>query len=128
MEAIRDQNHVPTALGVSALDPTETVSFTVDPETGRLLTESTDGGVIGPVSSTDNAITRWNGTGGDAIQNSLATLDDTGVIDAVGYKAGGTAPVADGTYTVGDRITAVTGALGTITVKGGIITAIQEAT
>lgn len=37
-------------------------------------------------------------------------------------------PVADGTYTVGNRITPVTGALGTITVKSGIITAIQQAT
>lgn len=41
---------------------------------------------------------------------------------------GGTAPVADGTYTVGDRITPVTGALGTITTKSGIVTAVQQAT
>ncbi len=41
---------------------------------------------------------------------------------------GGSAPVADGTYTVGNRITPVTGNLGTITVQDGIITAIQEAT
>jgi hypothetical protein len=38
------------------------------------------------------------------------------------------APVADGTYTVGNRITPVTGNLGKITTRGGIITAIQQAT
>lgn len=128
MEAVRDQNHIPSALGVSSTDATLTIAFRVDPETGRLLTVSTDGGIIGPVSSTDNAIARWNGTTGEEVQNSLATVDDTGVINAVGYKAGGTAAVADGTYTVGNKITAVTGTNGTITVKGGIITAIQQAT
>jgi len=41
---------------------------------------------------------------------------------------GGTVPVADGTYTVGLKLTPVTGTDGTITVKSGIITAIQPAT
>ncbi len=44
------------------------------------------------------------------------------------YAADGTAPVADGTYTVGLKLTPVTGNDGTITVKDGIITAIQQAT
>ncbi len=38
------------------------------------------------------------------------------------------APVANGTYTVGNRITPVTGALGTITITNGVITGIQQAT
>ena len=46
-----------------------------------------------------------------------------GTIDATTYSAGGTAPVADGTYTVGKGLTQD----GRITVKGGIITTIQEA-
>lgn len=37
-------------------------------------------------------------------------------------------PVSDGTYTVGSKITPVSGTDGTITVQNGIITAIQEAT
>ena len=37
-------------------------------------------------------------------------------------------PVVDGTYTVGNKLTPVTGQNGTITVKSGIITAIQSAT
>lgn len=56
------------------------------------------------------------------------TLDVTGTVNATTYSAGGTAPVADGTYTVGSKITPVTGNDGTITVQGGIITAIQPAT
>ncbi len=37
-------------------------------------------------------------------------------------------PVVDGTYTVGKAITPISGIDGTITVKSGIITAIQQAT
>jgi hypothetical protein len=38
------------------------------------------GDVVGPASSTDNAITRFDGTTGKLIQNSVVTMDDTGVI------------------------------------------------
>ncbi|MCX5687703.1 MAG: hypothetical protein NTV71_03550 [Candidatus Omnitrophica bacterium] len=64
------------------------------------------------------------------INNTAPTcnLDVTGTVNATTYSAGGTAPVADGTYIVGDKITPITGNNGTITVKGGIITAIQQAT
>ena len=41
------------------------------------------GDVIGPGSSTDNAITRFDGTGGKTIQNSGATIDDSGNLTAV---------------------------------------------
>lgn len=34
------------------------------------------GGVAGPGSSTDNAIARWDGTGGGTLQNSAITIDD----------------------------------------------------
>jgi hypothetical protein len=35
-------------------------------------------GVAGPVSSTDNAVARWDGTGGSTLQNSTeVTIDDT---------------------------------------------------
>jgi len=33
--------------------------------------------VTGPGSSTDNAITRWDGTGGDTVQDSGVTIDDS---------------------------------------------------
>lgn len=46
------------------------------------------GDVVGPGSSTDNAIVRWDGTSGTIIQNSDVTLSDTGTfanIEAVGF-------------------------------------------
>lgn len=127
MQAPRDENRIPALLGTSSADGTTPITIWADPDTHRLLVDL-GAGVVGPGASTDNAITRWDGTTGETIQNSAATVSDTGVIDAAGYKAGGTSAVADGTYTVGNKITAVTGNNGTITVKGGIITAIQEAT
>lgn len=38
------------------------------------------GDVVGPASSTDNALARFNGTGGTQIQDSLVTLSDLGVV------------------------------------------------
>lgn len=43
-EAPRDQNHVPSALGVSSVDDVTTLPFRIDPVTGRLLTDSSGGG------------------------------------------------------------------------------------
>lgn len=45
------------------------------------------GTVAGPGSSTDNAIVRWDGTGGDTLQNSSPTVDDSGNV-ALGNTAG----------------------------------------
>lgn len=44
------------------------------------------GDVIGPVSSTDNAIARWDGTGGGTLQNSPVTIDDSGGINMNGAR------------------------------------------
>lgn len=43
------------------------------------------GTITGPVSSTDNAITRWDGTGGATIQDSPVIIEDTG--EMYGYLA-----------------------------------------
>lgn len=40
-------------------------------------------GVSGPASSTDNAIVRWNGAGGTAVQNSLAIISDPGALSGI---------------------------------------------
>lgn len=37
-------------------------------------------GVFGPASSTDNAITRWDGASGGLVQDSLSSVDDAGNI------------------------------------------------
>lgn len=47
---------------------------------GSWATPSGGGNVSGPGSSTDNAITRFDGTGGTTIQNSGSTLDDNGLL------------------------------------------------
>ena len=43
-----------------------------------LAPELLEGNVVGPGSSTDNAIARYDGTTGTVIQNSTATIDDFG--------------------------------------------------
>ncbi len=157
--AKRDENSVPTLIAASSTDGVTPTLVYADPSTHRLLVDAT-AGVVGPLSSTDEAIARWDGTTGLTIQDSVIFITDAGIIkflgttssfpalkrsttsllvrladdsaytsiDALSYKASGTSPVADGTYTVGSKITPVTGDDGTITIKGGIITAVQEAT
>lgn len=41
------------------------------------------GSVNGPVLSTDNAVARFNGVAGIAIQNSVVIIDDTGIVTGV---------------------------------------------
>jgi len=50
-------------------------------EAGSVSGDGT-GDVLGAASSTDNAITRFNGTGGKTIQNSGASIDDSGNLTA----------------------------------------------
>lgn len=40
--------------------------------------DAAGGGVSGPGSSTDNALARWNGTGGDTLQDSTVIVTDAG--------------------------------------------------
>lgn len=49
------------------------------------------GDVVGPNSSTDNAIARFDLATGKLIQNSSATIDDSGNLTATSNKASGTA-------------------------------------
>lgn len=63
---------------------------------GKLQTSGGGGSgdVTGPASSTDNAITRFDGTGGKTIQNSSATIDDNGTVNIPAgqeYQINGTA-------------------------------------
>ena len=70
-QAKRDENSVPTLLGVSNVDSTTPVTIFADPTTHRLLVDlpSGSGDVTGPGSSTDNAVARFDGTTGKTIQN-----------------------------------------------------------
>lgn len=44
----------------------------------KQISDEANGDLDGPASSTDNAVTRFDGTSGKVVQNSGVTLDDTG--------------------------------------------------
>lgn len=100
------------------------------PSTSNLLKGDGSGGV------SDSGVTGVGGGGGGSIAfgttGTRSTITGNGIADQsyglpnrTGTIAVTTvAPVADGTYTVGLGV----GTNGTITVNGGIITAVQEAT
>lgn len=75
--ASRDENFVPTLLGASSADGVTPVKVYANPSTHRLLTDA-GAGVTGPISSTDNAVVRFDGTTGQTIQNSTAIINDSG--------------------------------------------------
>ena len=77
----RDSNRVPVLAGVTDDSAQEIRQLRIDPSTGRLLISATVEGVLNaPTSSTDNAIARFDGTGGTAVQNSGITIDDNNVM------------------------------------------------
>lgn len=59
-------------------------------ETIVLLTGAGAGDVVGPASSADNAIARFDSTSGKIIQNSSATIDDSGNLSSLSQNATGT--------------------------------------
>lgn len=89
------------AVDESALNPANMGSGAAT--SGQLLTAGGGGavswqdapasGVAGPVSSTDDALTRWDGAGGDTLQNSTVTLSDVG---AMVFPTGGSISKPDG--------------------------------
>jgi hypothetical protein len=71
--------------GLSALQAQEALAEIV-----AMLLANGDGDVVGPASSTDNALARFDGTTGKLLQDSLVLLGDTGIMNgatAVGVNA-----------------------------------------
>lgn len=63
-----------------------TASWSIDGATSRThfsaaIAVGGDGDIIGPASSTDEAVARWDGTTGKLLQDGTATLDDSGNLD-----------------------------------------------
>lgn len=63
-------------LGIDGSTDVNSIDYKVNHSAGG-------GDVVGPASATDNAITRYDGTTGKLIQNSGATIDDSGNITAM---------------------------------------------
>lgn len=58
--------------------------FIFNPITNRLdAVNASSGDVVGPASSTDNAVVRWDGTTGKSIKDSLAILDNAGALSGL---------------------------------------------
>jgi hypothetical protein len=72
-------------------------TFIVQPQSGS---GSPGGDVAGPVSSTANAIARWNGTAGDTLKDSGVTIDDSA--NVVGARTETVYP--DGTTSYGFQL------------------------
>ena len=69
-------------------DPTASPTGKFLRDDGTWQTPSGSGDVTGPGSSTDNAVPRFDGTGGKTIQDSLVTVaDTTGAININGHQA-----------------------------------------
>ena len=81
-------------------DSLYTVSAVVeDPQAVSITQFLPPGFVIGPASSTDKAVVRWNGTTGELIQNSTVLLSDTGAFTAVLSIANAAGLVGTPSYT-----------------------------
>lgn len=97
-EAKRDGNHVPTLIGVSSADGTTPTTVYVDPITHRLYVDLSGGGsgdVVGPASSTDNAVARWDSTTGQLLQDSTVIIGDTGNVTGLGTLNALTIPASN---------------------------------
>lgn len=73
-----DENSRHGLFGLSSTGDGARVDCWVNPDTHALLTG--DSTLSGPVSSTDNAIVRWNGTSGLTVQDSKVLVDDNGLV------------------------------------------------
>lgn len=59
----------------------------------KSLVSDLAGSITLPGSSTDNAVVRWDSTGGDTVQNSTATVSDFGALSLSNTTASSTTPL-----------------------------------
>ena len=71
-------------------------SSATSPVTTVLITGAESGDIVGPGSSTDNALVRWNGATGLVIANSNAILDDAGLLTVATLSVSGTSEFNNG--------------------------------
>lgn len=117
----------PTSIGVGSIFFIKKVS----PDHWVVWGDLQGAKVLGPASSTDKAIVRFNGTNGSSIQNSPVTIDDDGNmngiedinVDRISYlKNGGFNPSSynTGTVTIADGQVTGSGTTFTAAMVGGL--------
>ncbi len=123
-DAPRDGNFVPTAIfQIDGEARGQLMAGQIDQSTGRVLVDmggTTGGDVVGPASSTDNAIVRFDGTTGKLIQNSGVIIDDS---DNLTFSGGGTISGSSGSITL-----TASGSAQTINLVPGSNTSVQVST
>ena len=77
----------PGAVSVGALNTTGTASSTTFLRGDMSWQANAGGDVVGPGSSTDDALAKYDGTTGKAVQNSNATLTDAGLLTVANIAA-----------------------------------------
>lgn len=114
-----DNNHTPGLMAVSSADGKTPIPVYADPSAHRLLVTTST--LVGPVSSTDTAIARWNGTTGLTLQDSSITFDTakTGVASSVLFTQTQTKTVAN---TITESALTGTG-VGTLTLPANFLIA-----
>ena len=118
---------VTNAAGYTKLSIINTSSSTANPfsnsdsvflDIGLAGDKGDPGDVTGPASSTDNAIVRWDGTGGNLVQDSGVVIDDSGrvgigtsspdeAVHVVGSVLAGAADLGTVTYSSVDQFIAM---------------------
>jgi len=96
----RDDNRVTVLAGVTDDASEDVTMLRVDPTTKRLKVVATGAGtgdVSGPASATDNAVARFDGTGGKTLQNSGVIIDDSNNISGINNKTGSDTNLVTGT-------------------------------
>jgi len=127
-DAVRDQNHVTSALGVSSLDGVTPTPFKVNPVTGRLLTDVSGGG-SGTV--TDVSVVTANGVSGSvatstttpAITLTLGNITPSGVL--VSGLTASEMVITDGSKNLTSAAVATYPSLTELTYVKGVTSSIQ---
>jgi len=91
--------------GVSAEDPTAELFLRMSSDNTRIEFVVGTGEISPPVNSTDNAIARWDGTGGTALQDSGVLIDDSDNVTGVNDITVGGNLTVSGTTTTLDTLT-----------------------
>ena len=106
------------AVTAAKFDTTGTASSTTFLRGDMSWQANAGGDVVGPASSTDNALTRFDSTTGKLLQNSTATLSDAGTLTATAFAGALTGNVTGNASGTAATVTGATQsnitALGTI--------------